>query len=293
VISLSDLSKEIDHLDPIPISLPRLASAVADPDADLHSIVSIIEYDPALTANTLKLANSAYYSSGSLISSVREAVQRLGAGRILQHSLGHRLRTKMAQSCPGYDLEEQELWRHSVAAAVAADLMPRYATTSIHPVSFTAALLHDVGKLVLSRHLSPQVKEAIQRASRVHRLSYVEAERAVLGFDHAQVGGVMARRWVFPEILASAIARHHHPHTGTGDRAALLAVHTANAVAKLIGIGMGSEEMNMPVDSAAAQELGLTANKLEALCAATQQEFPKIIELFDDVHHNDKVTARS
>jgi putative nucleotidyltransferase with HDIG domain len=284
VISLSDLSKEIDHLDPIPVSLPRLAEAVADPDADIQKFVTIIEYDPALTANTLKLANSAYYSSGALISSVKEAVMRLGAGRILQHSLGHRLRSKLALSCPGYDLEEQELWRHSVAAAVAADLLPRFATVSIHPVAFTAALLHDVGKLVLSRHLTAQVKEAIQRAARVHHLSYVEAERAVLGFDHAQVGGVMARRWVFPESLATAIARHHNPKVA-GDRNALNAVHIANAVAKLIGIGMGSEEMNMGVDSTAAQELGLTSNKLEGLCAATLQEFPKVIELFDEVHH--------
>ncbi|MFZ5432751.1 MAG: HDOD domain-containing protein [Calditrichota bacterium] len=288
MISLAELSQEIDHLDPIPVSQPRLAEAVADPNVDLQQIVSIIEYDPAMTANALRMANSAYFSPGVPVHSIREAVQRLGAGRILQHAVGHGVQARLAAACPGYDLEEHELWRHSVAAALAAEMLPRYAKTSVHPVAFTAALLHDIGKFVLSRHLTPDLRDEIRDVEQQHKLSYVEAERTILGFDHAQVGGVIARRWKFPEVLVEAIAHHHHPHhphAGDGDHTALDAVHIGNAVAKIIGIGMGSEAMNMLADSQSARGIGLTPATLESLCAAVAQDLPSVIALFEEEEH--------
>lgn len=292
MISLAELSKEIDHIDPIPVSQPMLAQALADPNADLQKIVTIIEYDPALTANTLKLANSAYYSRGEEVVSVREAVAFLGAGRILQHAVGGHLRTKMVQSCPGYDLEEHELWRHSVAAALAADTLPRYAKAAIHPVSFTAALLHDIGKLILSRHLDAEVRKEIHQIEHQHKLPYVKAEKMILGFDHAQVGGVIARRWNFPATLADTIAHHHEPLHEAENCNAQFAVHIGNAVAKIIGVGMGSEEMNMLADSTAARALGLTPTTLEGLCATVAYELPSVVALFEEEEHGVQHTDR-
>jgi len=106
----------------------------------------------------------------------------------------------------------------------------------------------------------------------------------VLGFDHAQVGGVVARRWRFPNELAEAIAYHHRPRDGN-ESSALDAVHVANAVAKILGVGMGAEEMNMPVDSGAARALGLTPASLESLCAAAAQDLPAVIALYEDEAH--------
>lgn len=292
MIALADLSAEIDRLRPMPVSYPQLAQAVADPHADLQQIVGLIEYDPALTATALKLVNSAYYARGDAVHSVREAVQRLGAGRILQLTVGHHLQNRMAAACPGYDLEEKELWRHSVAAAVAADMLPRYAKISLHPVAFTAALLHDIGKFVLSRHLTDQVKSDIRQASVLHKLPYVQAERSILGFDHAQVGGVIARRWKFPDILAEAIAHHHLPRGAGVESSALDAVHIGNAVAKILGIGMGTEEMNMLADGSSALALGLTPATLEALCAAVADELPAVIALYEDVDYGVQHTDR-
>jgi putative nucleotidyltransferase with HDIG domain len=282
MISLSELSQEIENLDPVPVSQPRLAQALADPYADLGHIVTVIEYDPALTANALRLVNSAYYSPGAPVQTVREAVMRLGAGRILQHTVGTHLKPRMNKPCPGYNLEEYELWRHSVAAAVAADLLPRFAKVPIHPVAFTAALLHDIGKLVLSRHLTQEIKEEIHDAVTVNHLTYVQAEHAVLGFDHAQVGGVIARKWKFPDTLVEAIAQHHQLRKPEGEQSAHDAVHVGNAVAKILGIGMGTEEMNMLADTNSARALGLTPATLESLCAAAALELPAVIALFED-----------
>lgn len=285
MISLSDISRDLDQLEMLPVSHTRLANAAVDPEVGLREISKIIEYDPAMTANTLKLANSSYYATGSPIQTVQQAVTKLGAGRILELIVGNRIRERMTAPCRGYQLQENELWRHSIAAAVAASHLPQFASTPIPPVVFTAALLHDIGKLVLSRYLDNEIQSELRRIMEQNRLAYVEAERAVLGFNHAQVGGVVARRWQFPELLAECIAYHHHPRECGNSKPALDAVHISNAVAKMIGTGFGSEEMNMSVCTESACALGLTPSKLEALCASTAQELPSVLALYEDETH--------
>jgi putative nucleotidyltransferase with HDIG domain len=282
MITLAQLSQEIALLAPIPVSLPRLAHVMSQPQSDLSEIVSIIEFDPALTANALKLANSAFFGSGVPIHSVREAVMRLGAGRILQQAVGSEVRGRLVQACPAYGLEERELWRHSVAAACAADQVIKYAKTRVHPVAFTAALLHDIGKLLITRHLDEAARERIVGFAAREQISFVEAERRILGFDHAQVGGVMARRWNFPDILVEAIARHHSPSHEQSENTALHAVHISNVVAKMIGIGLGLEQMNMTADAYSAQVLGLSSTALEAVCVGAHGDLPHVISLFEE-----------
>jgi HD-like signal output (HDOD) protein len=272
----------MDYLAPIPVSVPRLAQTLADPSRSLTDLVEVIEYDPALTATSLRLANSAFYASAEPTVTVRDAVQRIGAGRILQFAVGRFVKERLSGSCSGYDLAEYELWYHSVAATVAVDLLPRYCTASIPPVAFTAALLHDIGKLILSRYLREDVKEQISELIVTQNIPYVDAELAILGCDHAQVGGVVTRRWTFPDALVECIQWHHHPRKHGVHSVALDAVHVGNAVAKTLGIGMGSEQMNMRVVAESAQNLGLTPQKLEALCAAVSDELPEIIELFEE-----------
>ncbi len=283
MISIAAISLDIERLEPVSATVPRLASVVADENAGVDEICKVIEYDPALTANAIKLANSAYFASPAAVHTVREAVNKIGAGRILQDAVGREVGPRFLKAMPAYEMEELELWHHSVAAATAASLLTRYATVAIPPMAFTAALLHDMGKLVISRHLDDETRKEIQRY--LHEgLTYVQAERRALGFDHAQIGGLIARRWRFPDELANCIAWHHHPHRDNIASPALDAVHVANAVAKTIGQGLGVEGMNMSVDTESVRALGLTVESLETLCAQTMLELPITLELFEDVH---------
>jgi len=256
---------------------------VTNPLSNMEEIVKTIEYDPVLTSSVLKLANSAFYAPPAPISTVHDSVMRLGGGRILQFIVGQFSQGSLAQPCSGYDLPERELWRHSIAAAVAVDVLPRLTTVQIPPASFTGALLHDVGKLILSRYLTHDVKHEILELAAAETLTYVEAERKVLGFDHAQVGGVMAKRWGFPEILVQCIQAHHDPRTNGDHSLALDAVHVGNAVAKTVGVGLGTEGLNLKAVSAAADALKLTPTKLEALCAATADQLESIVSLYEEV----------
>ncbi|MCB1058871.1 MAG: HDOD domain-containing protein [Calditrichaeota bacterium] len=283
MISIAAISLDIERLEPVSATVPRLAKVVADENSSVDDICNVIEYDPALTANAIKLANSAYFASPGEVQTVREAIHKIGAGRILQDAVGRELGPRFLVAVPAYELDELELWQHSIAAATAASLLPRYSKVAIPPVAFTAALLHDFGKLVIGRHLDDESRADIMRATD-EGMTYVQAERYVLGLDHAQVGGLVARRWKFPEELANCIAWHHHPLRDNLNNPALDAVHIANAVAKTIGLGLGVEGMNMKVDTDAVRSLGLTMESIETLCAQTMLELPKTLELFEDVH---------
>ncbi|MBK6765161.1 MAG: HDOD domain-containing protein [bacterium] len=284
MISIAAISLDIERLDPISAVVPRLASVITNEAAGLEDIVRVIEYDPALTANAIHLANSAYFSLATPVTTVREAVQQIGAGRILQDAVGREVGPRFLRALPTYELEELEFWRHSVAAATAASLLPRYANVSIPQVVFTAALLHDLGKLIIARNIDEEGRQEIKRVVAEQHLTYVQAERYVLGFDHAQIGGLVARRWRFPEELTNCITWHHQPRRKGAAMPALDAVHVANAVAKTIGVGLGVEGMNMSINTEAVIALGLTNESLEALCAQTLLELPQTLELFEDVH---------
>jgi putative nucleotidyltransferase with HDIG domain len=287
MISLETLSQEIDRLNPASASLPRLAELMSSSTVNLNDIIEVIEYDPVITANSIRLANSAYFASSFQVYTVRDAVQKVGAGRILEYSMGGEVMDRMKSACPGYGLVESELWEHSLAAATAASFLHRFTQTPIHPASFTAALLHDFGKIIISRYLDAEILQLIHNYVIDNNATYVNAETAVLGFNHAQIGGVVAHRWRFPETLVNSITWHHEPRIQGRADIVLDAVHVCNTVAKTIGVGIGTEAMNMAASAEAASALGLNPSSLEALCALTQIRLPEVISVYGE--HTDVV----
>lgn len=272
------LPLEVDSLAPMPASVVRLAAMVADPRSGAQEAAQVIELDQALTANVLRWANSAWSASQRVIETVREAVLRLGTARILEFAVGHVVGGLMRKPCEGYGLGEYELWRHSVASALAVERLGSLTTQMVPGTAFTAALLHDFGKLLLNRYLSGDVIHLIAERVETKKITYLEAEREVLGTDHAAVGGAVARHWRFPEPLVLAIENHHSPDTSPDP--VLDAVHLANAVAKLVGVGLGREAMNVHVSVEAAGRLGLTSAGLETLCAAVQDDLARTEEIW-------------
>lgn len=282
MISLETLSQEIDRLDPVSASLPRLAELMNSSTSNLNDIIEVIEYDPVITANSIRLANSAYFASSFQVYTVRDAVQKVGAGRILEYSMGGHVMDRMRVACPGYGLNENELWEHSLAAATAASFLHRFTQIPVHPATFTAALLHDFGKIIISRYLDADSLETIHDYMVDNNTTYVNAETAILGFNHAQIGGVVARRWRFPDTLINSISWHHEPRTQGRADIVLDAVHVCNTVAKTIGVGIGTEEMNMAASAEAANALGLNPSSLEALCALTKVRLPEVISIYGE-----------
>ena len=271
MIDLDELIRAANDLDPLPGSATKLAALVADENSTMRQIEEVIQFDPALTAKLLRAANSAARGGVAAVTTAKAAVMRLGTGTVLSLCVGSAVQTRMQRAIPEYGLSEGELWRHSMAAALAAQAVKDYSKRPVPPESFTAALLHDIGKLVMSRFLSPDVMRILARAHREGGLTSMQAEREILGVHHGELGGLIAQHWKLPHTIMRGISYHHSPEEV--DDPICYVVYLANQAALTIGT---ARDVNTPPPpsgelAGARAELGLSAENFDTLCAAVQK----------------------
>jgi HD-like signal output (HDOD) protein len=201
---------------------------------------------------------------------------RLGTGTVLSLTVGAAVQARMQRAVPEYGLHEGQLWRHSMAAALAAQAVKEYSRYNVPPESFAAALLHDIGKLVMSRFLSPNVLEMLRRANREGGLSTMQAERELLGVHHGELGGLVAQHWKLPESIVHGVSYHHAPEEI--DEPVAYVVYLANQAARRLGTdGMGEGETVHPEEHAAARaQIGLSTEDFDRLCAAVEKRMKTV-----------------
>ena len=201
------------------------------------------------------------------INDVHTATMRLGTATILELVLGDYLRT-LKMKAPLYDLDEDDLWAHGAAASLAVRALKQECPRSAVPdTAQPAALMHDIGKLVLVRTVHVRPSDIVAIAEREH-ITWVEAERQLIGCDHAEVGGLLARQWDLPEELCRAI-EHHHDQPILEPEPVVDAVVFANYVAKSIGTGLGAEGLNIGMDPKVSQRLGVDRDSFDRICLQT------------------------
>jgi putative nucleotidyltransferase with HDIG domain len=284
------LLKSIDKLEPLPVTAQALMKAITDGDASFAKLADLIELDQAVAANVLRVSRSAAYAGRQPVTSVREALVRLGTNTLLDLVLGDYMK-KLRVSAPLYQLSEDDLWLHGAAAQLAVRAMQQEKPATKIPTSaVTAALLHDIGKLVMVRHLKADVKVVLQRCKETGE-TFVEAENALFGTDHAAVGGAIARKWKFPDEITDAIERHHDAEL-KDSTLVIDAVVTANFVAKTIGVGLGGEGLNLRVDMECPRRLGLDFEAFCRVCVQTTMWLDEIRQAHN-VGIKSKVPARS
>lgn len=206
----------IQELKPLPASVTRLARIVASESSSLEEIQEIIQFDPILTGRLLRSANSAYSGSRRPIATVRDAVLRMGMGTVLALAVGSNVRQTMMDACPGLGLAEGALWRHGVAAALTVELLQTRSHLAIPPESLTASLLHDIGKVVMSRVLPPALMRKIRQLQEEEHVNRLQAECEILGFHHGELGGDVSNYWKLPEPIHAGIVHHHTPDQTSG-----------------------------------------------------------------------------
>lgn len=275
--NLSRIMRQVKSFPGMPTTAAKLMPLLRDPDSSLARIEDLIKYDPGLTANLLKLTNSAYFGLPSRISSVRQAILVLGRRRLLQLATTICLSGLMTKSVPGYDLPQGGLWRHSVAVAVAADQMVRHLKIPQGDEAFTAALLHDIGKMVLGAYVRedlPSIQQMVAKG-----ISNDVAEYMVLGTNHAEIGARILESWSMPSELVHAVAWHHDPEQCEASCLFSDLVHVANIVVRGLSGGKGGSDPSAEVSYKAADRLGLRLSDIAVMAAQTQQEWGKLAEI--------------
>jgi putative nucleotidyltransferase with HDIG domain len=275
---IDEILATFQSLPPFPQVARRAAEALSNPNAIDKDLAKIIEYDPGITANILRLCNSAYFGIKVSISSLHQAISFLGHKNLMTIILASSSVKYYGNYTPGYDLEKGELWRHSVACAILSQILAQKTNQESHQALFTAGLLHDLGKLVLSIFVSEEF-EQINDLVRTKGYSFLEAERTVLGMDHAEVGGQIAEQWNFPKIISKAIALHHEPELiASGDSLAAI-IHLADVGCLLMGIGVGADGLGYRAYEQVMNKLGLRAKDFESALSTLHEELAKAEEL--------------
>ena len=201
-------------LPPLPQSAARLTQLLAAAEADRGEIVKVIECDPTLTMKLLRHANSVVGGSRRRIGTVKEALIRLGTGTVAGFAVGSCVRPLMGKKISGYNVAESDFWSHSLTAAFAADSIQAHCCNWVGPLAFTAALLHDIGKLVLGQFLNAELTAWLERAVLEGHRAAFQAESEILSLHHGEAGGVIAQHWGLPDILTRGIIYHHEPEEG-------------------------------------------------------------------------------
>lgn len=261
----------------MPGAAVKLLALIDDPEINVVQIEKILRQDAGLTANLLKLANSAYFGIPSKVGSVRQAVLLLGLKRLIQIVIASSVCAIMDKSVPGYDLPPGELWRHSLAVTVTAEGLVKELNVEAAEEIFTAALLHDVGKLVLGNFVADDFNK-IENAL-CQGIPFERAEDMVLGTNHADIGARILCQWSLPPGIVNTVRWHHDPESADQSDLMLDIVHVANVLCLMIGIGVGRDGLQHQPCGAVVERLGLTADNLEKVASQTMQWVEELSEV--------------
>lgn len=281
MIDLHDLIEQANELAPLPASTVRLAELVSVPEFQLDEVAELIAFDQSLTLKLLRAANAADSGAAVPVSTAREAVLRMGAARVLALAVACGAKPLLQTRIPAYGLDEGALWRHSVAAAVAMEIAPNFCQVEVPPEAFTAALLHDIGKLVMGRFLRPEILGFIQRAQEVDHLGRLEAESLLLNVHHGELGGLIAQHWKLPARVVLGITYHHNPEQGRDVICDLTCL--ANQVAKRIEAGLEGRPFAFDLEAGVQERLGLTLPALENVCPAAAARYAQVSRRYNAV----------
>ena len=265
-IKLEHVLKRVEALPPLPTSALQVIALTKNPATSAKELEAAIGQDPALTAGILRQANSAYYGYARRISSLQEAIVMLGfqvtQGLAMSAAIAPLLKSRLV----GYEIDQEGLWKHSLLTAMAAKRLCQYRKLPYGEIAFTAGLLHDIGKLIISIYVQEIGDFLLKKVSEA-KLSYVELEEKVIGFDHARVGGFLARSWNLPDDLIAAISFHHSISKAQNYAELSSVINVANGLANSLGVIGGVDSVFNPIQQLALDLLALEESDLELIKA--------------------------
>lgn len=271
----------IKRLPPYPAVAQKVAMLLHDEDYSVAEVVNVIKYDQAIAANILKISNSAYFGVRQKIKSLHEAVVYLGQKNLFRALETAGARRIFSQSPAGYGMTPQELWKHSVSVALMSQILSRRIYERENPVLYTAALLHDVGKLVMGQYVQ-DCAQHIYAVMEREGCSFLEAEERIIGINHAELGGRIAMYWNFPPNIHDAIAYHHRPDLLVSEHNSLVAfVYIADQFCLMMGIDGGLDGLAHRGLTSIMRRYHLKESDLEESLLILSEEMARAQELFE------------
>jgi len=268
-LGLDLVIKNINELPSPSLVMVELLHAVDQDDSSPVALAKSISRHQSLVARMLRMANSSFYGMPGRVETIADAIVVLGLRTVRNLAVTAGLFDSLTViSAPGFDLDN--FWRHSVATALGANALARRMNLK-EGSAFVAGLLHDVGRLVLASNF-PEHFAAVQRYQSEYDGFPLEAEQTILGIDHAAIGSLLGKHWLFPATICNAIASHHHPVDSENDFLAGI-VHIADALAHALDLAGNPTEMVPCISQCCWKRAGLSWHDSQAIFIEIEREF--------------------
>jgi HD-like signal output (HDOD) protein len=233
--ALERLFARIGDVTSLPAAAERVLLITNNENADANELCEAVQNDPVLVARILRRLNSSYYALSQKISDLKTAINLLGLREIRNLALTVFVSRSFDGDAVYGTYNRENLWAHSVGVAVASRLVARVCGLSGCEEAYIAGLLHDIGLILLDQTLRRHFQKLIDSINEQTPTYVVEAR--LLSFDHAMLGGFVARRWNFPDSVADAITFHHQPKGYNGPHKELVnVVAVANYLCSRAGV---------------------------------------------------------
>lgn len=266
----SDLKRIImdtKTLPTLPGVIHKLNSLSDSEKSSVQEMARIVSSDQVLSARILRLANSPSYGFYR-VSTISNAMILLGVNVVKSLALSSSIFAIMEKESVG-------LWEHSLGVGVAANLIARKLGLPECEEIATAALLHDLGKVIIRLKCSEAEKE-IRELARERQIYTMEAELEIIATDHAEIGGWLAKSWFLPDKLSEPVAFHHDVAMSHTHRVKTSVVHIADILIKASGFGDSGDPFVPPIQEIAWDTLKLNEHLLTELVAEIEDKLVEV-----------------
>lgn len=277
-MEIAPIIEKIADLKPMAAMNERLMQIACNPDSSVADMVAIIQYDPGITANLLRICNSSYFALQRRISSVKQAVAYLGMEKVACLVMLGSSANNFNRPQPGYDLDNGELWRYSVGSALMAQQMAEHQKLTGVSTIFTAALLKDIGKTILHHYVAGALQQILEAVAD-QGMTFVEAERSIIGIDHAELGARVAQHWNLGADLVHLIRHHHLSDPAQIADPAVGVVYLADCVCMMIGIGVGADGLSYRFRQPVLDQLGFSEKDIQRVIVDFWEQMRGVEEL--------------
>jgi putative nucleotidyltransferase with HDIG domain len=257
-------------------SLPTVAmkalELINDDGASIDALERIISKDQSFSSRLLRIANSPYYGMNRRIDTISGGVMLIGFNTMKSLVVAASLKDMHRK----YGLFEQKLWEHSLGVSVASSLLAHATKMSKPEEALVAGLIHDVGKTILNNSMSEKYLNVAQRAHDGQAMFH-EIETEMFGYNHCDVGALIARKWKLPKNLEVVIEYHHTDSLPVFEDKAfeglcqIVAVADALCLSESIGI-KGPDNITVPYD----------------ILGMDEASFDKVVEIFKATYAEQK-----
>lgn len=274
---IEDALNQILHIATLPEITLKIIEVVENPESTAQDLNKIISNDPALCARVLKVVNSAFYGLPGQIGSINRAIVLLGLNAVKNIAIAASLSKLFKGGQISPDFNAMELWRHSTAVAAGAKLIADKMKVNLPDEAFLAGLIHDIGIVVEIQALRPKLLELLEHKD-AQGVSMIEAEQAILGVTHQELGKALCERWKFPQSFACVTGHHHDPLTLDPSRRTLTCIiHVADILAAQGEFGYTGTVSSLEINPDVLAAINLTQEQINEVVEA----LPEAVELAD------------